>query len=239
MTKPSASRKSRREALAEVRTRFIGKRHPRLVILTFISCAGLAALGVSMALFRLGVDHIGFRYLLATVSGYGVFLLLIRIWIELHRPSRDGVDLDVPDLDIVSTDAGAAFSGGSSGGGGASGHWGGADIPVVDLDVPDVDEGWPVVVAIAVAAVVFLGAVFAILYVVYYAPVLLAEVALDAALVTGLYRRLRKQDTGHWLWSAIRHTWKPATAVGVCLYVIGVVVQWAVPSARTIGDVLR
>jgi hypothetical protein len=74
---------------------------------------------------------------------------------------------------------------------------------------------------------------------VYYAPLLLAEVALDAALVTGIYRRLRRQDTRHWLGSAIRHTWKPAAAVAVCLYVIGVVVQWAVPSARTIGGVLR
>ena len=92
---------------------------------------------------------------------------------------------------------------------------------------------------IAVAAVVLLGGVVGLFYVVSYAPLLLAEIALDAALVTGIYRRLRKQDTRHWLGSAIRRTWKPALVIAMCLFVVGVVVQWAVPTARTIGDVLR
>jgi hypothetical protein len=231
------SRKSRREALAEIRTRFVGKGHPRLLILTFITCAGLAAFGISTALFRLGLDHMGFRYFLATAFGYGVFLVLIRIWIELHRPSKDHGDPDLSEIEIGSTDADAEFSGGGSGGGGAGGRWDGPGLPGVE--VLDADDAWPVVVAVAVAAVVFIGAGLALFYVVYYAPLLLAEVALDAALVTGIYRRLRRQDTRHWLGSAIRHTWKPAAAVAVCLYVIGVVVQWAVPSARTIGGVLR
>jgi uncharacterized membrane protein YgcG len=184
----------------------------------------------------------GLRYLTATAVGYVVFLLLIRAWIEINRPRERRADLDVPDLpggQPANGEAAADFSGGSSGGGGASASWGEPNLPAVDFDVPDVDEAWPLVLAIAVAAIVLLGGVVALFYVVYYAPLLLAEVALDAALVTGIYRRLRKQDTGHWLGSAIRNTWKPALAVAVCLYAIGAVIQWAAPSSRTIGDVLR
>ena len=51
----------------------------------------------------------------------------------------------------------------------------------------------------------------------YAAPVLLAEVALDAALVAGIYRKLRKEDARYWLGSALRHTWLPAVIAAVCL----------------------
>ena len=239
MSTTIAPPKSRRRALAEIRAKFISKGYPRLVVLTCISLSGLAAFGASTALFRLGLDHMGVRYVAATAVGYAVFLLLIRAWIALNRSTErsnlDVLDLSGGNLEVGGGDAG--FSGGASGGGGASADWGGPDLS--GIDVVDADEAWPVVLAIAVAALVLLGAAIAALYVVYYAPVLLAEIALDAALVTGIYRRLRKQDTGHWLGSAIRHTWKPALVIAACFFVVGVVVQWAMPTARTIGDVLR
>lgn len=234
---------SRRNALAKIRRRFIDKGRPRLVVFTLIGLSGLAAFGFSTALFRLGIEHMGLRYVAATAAGYAVFLFLIRLWIELHRPQEESDTLDVvpdvPTVDLTSGNPSAEFSGGLSGGGGASGNWGSPEIPDVGIDVVDADEAWPVVLVIAVAAVVLLGAVVAAFYVVYYAPLMLAEIALDAALVTGIYRRLRKQDTSHWLGSAIRHTWKPAMAIAACLFVVGVVIQWAMPSAGTIGDVLR
>jgi hypothetical protein len=231
--------------LREIRSRFVAGLYPRLTVLVLIGLSGAAAWGVSTALFRLGTDQMAYRYAAATITGYVVFLMLIKIWIELRRP-RDSWDpgLDVvPDLPIGDGgDANVSFSGGSSGGGGASGSWGspaesgGIDLPA---EVPDVDEAWPIVAALIIAVVVLFGAAAALFYVVYYAPVLLAEVALDAALVTGIYRRLRKQDARHWLGSAIRHTWKAAVVMLVCLVLLGIAIQWAEPSARTIGDVLR
>ena len=233
---------SRRNALLKIQRRFIDRGRPRLVVFTLIGLSGLAAFGVSTALFRLGVEHMGFRYVAATAVGYAVFLFLVRLWIELNRRQRsDTLDVvpDIPTVDLAGGNTSAEFSGGLSGGAGASGSWGGPEIPDVGLDVVDADEAWPVVVVIAVAAVVLLGGVIALAYVVYYAPLLLAEVALDAALVTGVYRRLRKQDTGNWLGSAIRRTWKPALVIAACLFVVGVVVQRMMPAARTIGDVFR
>jgi hypothetical protein len=235
---------TRHEALARIRARFIERGYPRLLVLAFLVLSGLAAFGFSTAQYRLGIVHMGGRYLIATAVGYVVFLLLMALWIELNRPRDSRRDLDVTDLPLdgsmgESTHAGAGveFSGGGSGGAGASGGWEGPSIPGVD--VVDADEAWPVVAAIVVAAVVLLGASVALFYVVYYAPLLLAEVALDAALVSGIYRRLRKRDAGFWLTSAIRHTWKPAVVIALSLYVIGMAIQWAVPSAQTIGDILR
>ena len=75
-------------------------------------------------------------------------------------------------------------------------------------------------------------------YVVYAAPVLLAEVALVAALVAGV-SKASAGGARHWLTSAIRHTWAPALVAGLFLIVAGVAIQWALPDARSIGDVWR
>jgi hypothetical protein len=236
--------KPRRKLLAEMRTRFIAKRYPRVVVLLILGLSGLVAFSFSAWALSLGLDEMGLRYLGATVVGYLTFLLLIRAWIALHRVRQDGsVDLtSLPDLaglpDGTSPAAGldAGFGGGHSGGGGASTHWGSpVEAPGgINMDV-DADEAWPVVLA----AVFLLSGLLAMGYVVYTAPVLLAEVALDAALVTGIYRKLRKEDARHWLHSALRHTWLPATIAAVCLWITGTALQWAMPDARSIGDVVR
>jgi hypothetical protein len=224
----------RRKALEEVRKRFIARGYPRLVVSLILGLSGLVAFGFSASALALGLDHMPMRYLLATIAGYGVFLALIRVWIALHRIGWH-VDLPVPDLGgLPSHTSNAAFGGGRSGGAGATGSWQSPSIAVPDIDV-DVDEGWPLLLA----AVLFLGGVIAMLYVVYAAPVLLAEVALDAALVTGIYRKLRKQDAGHWLGSALRHTWLPALIAAICMYAAGMALEVAAPDARSIGDVVR
>ena len=215
-----------------MRARLIATGFPRFVILLILVVAGLTAFGFSALALNAGVDDMAVRYFVATMVGYAVFLLLIRVWIALRRSKADIAD--VPDISHLPSD-GEVFGGGRSGGAGATESWGQAAESVTGIDAPDADEAWPLVLA----AVVLLGGVLAMLYVVYLAPVLLAEVALDAALVTGIYRKLRKKDAGHWLGSAVRHTWLPATIAGVCIAFAGLVLQWAQPTARSIGDVFR
>lgn len=235
---------TRRQALAEVGAGFVAQRYPRLIVGLILALAGLAAFAVSAGTLRLGVETMWLRYLGATIAGYAAFLLLIRAWIAFHR---EGWNLDlVPDFGGGVAPGGggpggvapsqAGFSGGASGGGGASSNWGGGSSASKTFDAGvDVDDAWPVVLA----AVLALGAVIAMLYVVYAAPALLAEVALDAALVTGIYRKVRKQDLRHWLYSAVRSTAIPAVIVAVCMAVAGAALQWAVPTALSIGDVFR
>jgi hypothetical protein len=232
--------KPRRKALAEMRKRFIEKSYPRLVVFLILAASGIVAFAVSVLTLAFGLDEMGLRYFVATAAGYLAFLLLIRVWIALHRMGKNvdlGWDIDpgIPDLgETSSTDA--AFGGGRSGGGGASGDWDSPslDVGTIDVDV-DLDAALPVILAVAC----LLGSVLAMFYVVSVAPVLLAEVALDAALVMGIYRKLRKEDARHWLGSALRHTWLPATIAAVCLWLTGMALQWAIPDARSIGDVVR
>ena len=106
----------------------------------------------------------------------------------------------------------------------------GAGVSALDLD----DGLWLARrAACAVAGLVAIG------YVIYMAPVLLAEVALDAAIISVLYRRLRRDEQGHWLTTVFRHTWVPAVVLVVFAFVAGFALQQAAPDARSIGAVLQ
>ena len=94
-------------------------------------------------------------------------------------------------------------------------------------------------VAASVAALCVVGGFIAIGYVIYAAPILLAEVALDAAIMSALYRRLRREDASHWAMTVVRKTWLPALALMIVAAVAGYALQLAVPDARSIGGVMR
>ena len=76
------------------------------------------------------------------------------------------------------------------------------------------------------------------LYVVYIAPLLLAEVLVDGMLAYALFRHLRGQDPQHWLASTWRRTWGPFLATAVFLAVAGAVLATVAPGAQSIGQVL-
>ena len=176
-----------------------------------------------------------------------------------------GLDFDLP----VSQPSGPSlFTGGRSGGGGASASWSGAGgnapVPMPVVAPPpatqnaavesvrvreiasarqvsgvskalDADDLWPVILA----AVLALGAIVAVGFVVFSAPTLLAEVVLDAGLMSTVYRRLRRQDAGHWTGAVFRRTWLPALAVILFTAGAGFALQLAAPEARSIGGVIR
>lgn len=217
---------------------------------------GLAAFGTSATLLALGVSSMPARYLVAVLVAYSLFLLLVRWWAEYTRRRLAGVDLMdlLPDVVPGGADAGALDpwmgGGGRFGGAGAGREWA-SDASAPDATPPapvstggvstggaldvDLDEAWVLVVPVLVAV----GGLLAAAYVVYAAPVLLAEVLLDVVLVSGLYRRLRKVDSRSWLSTAVRMTWAPAAAV--LLLVVGgaFAIQAMVPWAASIGDLFR
>jgi hypothetical protein len=238
---------TRADAIARMRTA-IARGYPRGLVLFVLVVSGGAAFLFSAGTLRLGLQHMGVRYLFATVVGYLTFLLLIRAWIAYRRRTDDhdlasdiadaasGVG-DVPggiNVNLGQRPAIETFAGGRSGGGGGGNTWG-ASTAGESASSFDADELWPVILAV----VCIVGALFALVYVVYAAPLLLAEVALDAALVAGVYRKLRRQDTKHWLQSAVQRTWLPALATSLLLMGVGFAAQWAVPTAQSIGDVVH
>ena len=229
---------------------------PRLQLLTILSIAAGAGFLVSVLLLWSPVEafeRMSLRYAVAAVCGYAVFIGLIRLWIALHRPAAH-TDLE-PDLvdaldlttDLVPSgtsdpDPAPVFGGGRGGGGGASSQWspriaghsnsGGRSSWGIDLDL---DDGiWLVVAAVCAAA-----GLVAIGYVIYMAPVLLAEVALDAAIISVLYRRLRRDEQGYWLTTVLRRTWVPAAILVVFAFLTGFALQQAAPQARSIGAVVQ
>ena len=93
-----------------------------------LALSGLVAFGFSASALRIGLDSIGFRYLAATIAGYVTFLLLIRVWIALHRIGWRRRAFDGPDLTADCLIAAVArprmFGGGHSGGAAPATSWG-------------------------------------------------------------------------------------------------------------------
>jgi hypothetical protein len=81
--------------------------------------------------------------------------------------------------------------------------------------------------------------ILAVASVVYAAPVLLAEVALDAALVGTVYRRLRAEERRHWATTALRQTWVSAVVLTIFMALLGVALGRLAPGSLSIGDVIH
>lgn len=76
------------------------------------------------------------------------------------------------------------------------------------------------------------------LYVVYVAPVLLAEVVVDGAISYALYRRVKHQERRHWLRGVFRHTVRPFVATAVFLTGLGWGMVTYARGAQSIGQVM-
>ena len=224
--------------------------------------AGASGLLTSFVTLQAGVTRMAVRYPLSVAVAYLVFLGYLWIWLRTHglrirSEARRTRDLSPLDLDVVSfpfrPDSGAAFEG-FGGGGGFSGGGGGsewadavpAEAPARAVAVADVgkkagvsggidldDAAWVFLVA-GVAAAILLGAA---IYAVYIAPVLFAEILLDAGLAAGLYHRLRGVDMRSWWHTAIRRTILPAAASAMIVAIAGAVMQAVYPEASSIGMV--
>lgn len=225
---------------------------PRLYLMLIVAGAGGAAFLTSVLMLRSDIPAfagMSLRYGAAALAGYAAFVALIRLWMAAQREpvletsfdvAEDAIDLalrpppsssrgtgeaDVP-LEMESTGGAARAVKASPAAAEDGGGWGFG----LDLD----DLGWLLLAGICICA----GA-SAVVYVVYIAPVLLAEVALDAAIVSALYRHLRADEAGHWLATVLTKTWFPAFVVVLFAMIAGFALQMIEPEARSIGGVMR
>jgi hypothetical protein len=230
MTTLDASSQSPRSTLvAEIQHRLDRETFPRAIVLIMLTVAGAAAFLCSVVALDAGIESMARRYALATASGYLVFLLLIRVWIGVRRGYFPD-EADVCDLAETAGDGARAVDTGSGSGDGlvdAASH--GFDWSF-DLD----DLWWLALVVVAAGA-----GLVVVALVVSSAPVLLAEVALDAALVGTVYRRLRNEERGYWATTALRQTWLSAAVLVAFMAVAGFALQQLAPDAVSIGDVVR
>jgi hypothetical protein len=77
------------------------------------------------------------------------------------------------------------------------------------------------------------------IYFVWMAPVLLAQLIAEGALITSLYRPLARGLDPHWLSVALEETGGPTVIMAACLALTGVCFQLHAPAATNIVDVWR
>lgn len=212
----------RETEISRIRARLLRIGFPRLRMLLLIAVTGCAGLLASYLMLRAGLLSMPLRYALALLAAYGVFLLLVRGFVR----RGDVSDLDLPANPFGHRETQTAIPTPAHDGDSTSGDWLG--------DFRGGDEAALVLLLVVVIVVI----AFASLWIVVSAPTLFAELAIDAALSAGLYRRLRKIETRHWLETAVRHTIWPFLGTAVALVAFAAVAQHLRPHAHSIGDVL-
>lgn len=251
----------RGHAVGRARRLLLRRGRPRAQMAFILLLTGSAGFLFSYALLHAGVTSMTLRYPAAIFLAYGVFLLLLRLWLALQGrrlslPDLPDFDLHVPNIGTGGGGGGPGppFGGaGDFGGGGVEGSWaeagagghsggGGSfldvDLPDVDLpdiDLPDGDDGCLIIFAVIAALATVAAAVLASLYVVWVAPALLAEILVDGLLLTGLYRRVKHIEGRHWLRSAVRRTLLPVALTLLLFTAAGYLMQRAAPEAHSLA----
>jgi hypothetical protein len=128
---------------------------------------------------------------------------------------------------FLSSGSGSSASGGSGSGGGS-----------IDFDLGDGD-GWLVILLLALAAALLCSVFGAVLYVVYSAPSMLADVAFSAMLAGGLVKSSRRWRDACWETRLLSATWIPFAIVLVLALATAGLALHLFPEARTLSDVIR
>ncbi|HEX7833381.1 MAG TPA: hypothetical protein VF787_27270 [Thermoanaerobaculia bacterium] len=210
--------------------------------------AGLAA--TNALLFAGLTNQLALRYGLAVVAAYGVFLLLIRLWLMYVR--LGGISFDGSGVDAMLDFGGSSSSdvdlpiggGGKFGGGGASDSWA-TPQPVVkassgggkswfSFDFGDADGLLVVILFIAlVIALLFAG-----IYIIYTAPAIFTEALFEVALAGALVKRAQKVDRPGWAGAVWRATVWPFLGILALAVVLGWAAHRACPSATRLSAAL-
>jgi hypothetical protein len=239
---------TRAMAVATMRARLLREGFPRIQMFILVTLTGFAGFGASAGLLAAGIDAMALRYMLAVGVAYIVFLLLLWLWLRtsaadyIDLPSSGGSGSDAAACRTSGSSEDFAGAGGGFDGGGASAN---VDFGAGDSSIQTLAEGPLEVIgqadeaAIPLAVLLLaLGIVLSSLFVVWSAPILFAEILVDALLAAGLYRRLRILNPRHWMVAALRHTVIPFILTTLVLGGAGWGMQAYAPEARSLGDVL-
>lgn len=230
--------------------------HMSLILLGTMTSGILA----SKLLLLAGFHSMAWRYPVAVLLSYGVFLGLVRVWIGYVRSGASPGDPtgSLPDLGDVALDGAEVKlpsfrgGGGRSGGGGASDHWTSGNAPVAplvsepgssssggggigDFSLGDIDgDGWILIVLFIVLIVAILGCGF---YLIYIAPEVLSEAAFQLVLASSLRKVSRQMDATAWMGSVLKRTWFPMILVFGLTTAFGYYATQFCPQAGKLAEV--
>lgn len=224
--------KWRLRARAALEAYFRKRSFPRFILGLLVIIAGLAGFLISHVLLHHGVGAMALRYPLAVGCGYLVFLGLLRLWVEIERSRCDPRQLDLssaPPADDRGHPPSWTFPNQRS----SWLDW----LDVSDLFVPE--EGCLIGCALALVLGAIFGAASFLVTFITAAPELLAEVFLDAFVVTMLYRHLKSAAKEHWLGTAVKRTWISALLTAATLGITGACLDSLAPHSHSIGPAVK
>jgi hypothetical protein len=181
----------------------------------------------SFLMLKAGLHSMGIRYPVAVLLAYLVFLLLLRLWMSLSSLGRAKELSDaVVEACGHSADIVAEVPAGVDSGSELVGE----TISALDLDV---------LTLLLILVIVLCAGIATCVYVIWTAPLLLAEVFVDGIIMTAVYKRMRAVGQPYWAFSAIRRTWVPALLLAAFFSVAGFAMQRFAPDAPSIGRVVH
>ena len=224
---------TRASAVENMRARLTREGFPRVQMFSLVALTGLAGFGASAAMLSAGLESIAMRYMLAMGVAYIVFFMLLWLW--LRTSAADYIDaVPAGSSDATGDAADIVGGGGSFDGGGASANFDAGTTHSSLEAVASADEG---AIPLAVILLVF-GIALSSLFVIWSAPVLFAEILVDAVLAAGLYRRLRMLEPQHWMRAALKRTMLPFVLTTLTVSAAGFGMQAYAPEARSLSEVL-
>ena len=240
-----------RDATKEKLCRWLSKTFALRVHMALILAATFAsALLATKLLLMLGVHRLAIRYAIATIAGYGGFLVLVKLWLyyvgcaEARASAGDGDPSDWIDIDDLGTSGGGssnislASGGGKFGGGGSSGSWGSGSSSVgkgggFSFDI-DGDDLVVILLFVALALIIIIAAVWLI----WAAPAILGDAAFESAMTAALIRHTRHASSGTWIGSILKKTALPFILILGLAITAGWFAQKHCPDAMRLRDVI-
>lgn len=224
--------KWRLRARAALEAYFHNHSFPRLTLGLIVAISGFVGFLLSHLLLHRGFEEMWLRYPLAVLGGYGAFLVLLRLWVEIERMRYDPVRAAVP-IDPEGKTEPPVRHGTWERGGSSWFDW---------LDVTELfmfEEGCLVIGLIALVLGLLAGAVGMFFSFVMAGSELMAEVCLDAFVAGLFYRHLKIAAKEHWLGTAVKHTWISALLTAGGLGLMGYFLGLLVPGSHSIGLALK
>lgn len=216
----------RTREIEQTRERLVRLGAPRLEMACIVLVTAAVGLLASFLMLHAGVSSMAVRYPSAILVAYGLFLAQMAAWARW----RDASIADPADAAEIAFDTlgswprSASVPAPSASGAGSS------------LDIGDADLGFGAVLVLAVVACV---ALVASGWVVWTAPTLMAELAVDVAIAGGLYKRLRGLPSEGTGWLVVRYTRWPLVGLLVFFVALGIALQSLAPGASTMLQALH
>ncbi len=230
------SNTARERAIQHVTACLERRGQSQVLMLMFTAIATVNGVLASTWLHAVGMDSMVIRYPLSVGIAYLVFLLELSFFISHHRARRkkfvdDSAYWHSTDLSGIPQSIPTGRGGSPTtltekpSGGGSGFNFGGFNGDGI------------LVVLLILAAVV--STILASLFVIYQAPVMLAEVIVDGVLFFGIARRVNRMGNQHWFSGVMRRTLGPILILAVCFSAIGIGLQSVGPKATTMAEAFR